>query len=348
LADGNTEEGRAAEVTASRSAGAESPSAARSQSSLPPLQGRPFQDRQVTANGLRFRVLEALPAESTGPVEDAPVALLLHGFPECAHSWTHQLPLLARLGYRAWAPDLRGYGQSERPQQVADYSIETLLADLKGWVDAAGGRPVLLIGHDWGAILSWYFTMRHPECVKKLVIMNVPHPACFAEQMHLRQFSKSWYAYFFQIPGLSEWLLGLRGPGWLPEMLRNTSRHPENFSREHLEPFVANARSERAVWAMLAYYRAALRQGGLQRQRKLGYPKIDAPTLVIWGEDDLALTKRVSFGVEEHVSALTQRYLPDASHWVQQDQPELVNQMLAAWLSGEEVPHAPGAHGDIG
>src|SRR5262245_65936434 len=120
---------------------------------------------KVVANGLRFHVLAA--------GEGDRLALCLHGFPELAFSWRHQLPLLAELGWRVWAPDLRGYGESERPPRVADYAIESLLEDVAGLVDASGARQLMLVAHDWGGILAWYFAMRRVRPLSRPGGMNV-------------------------------------------------------------------------------------------------------------------------------------------------------------------------------
>jgi len=306
----------------------------------------------IEANGLRFRVLECLPPGLGGGAPPDRLALCLHGFPECAHSWAHQLPFLAARGYRAWAPDLRGYGGSERPTREQDYAIEKLVADVAGLLEAAGARETVLLAHDWGGIIAWYFAMRHPGAIDRLVILNAPHPAVFREQMHLRQALRSWYGLAFQVPGLAEALIRL-GPGgrsgrWVVDALRKSSRHPENFDDARLQPFVENASSPGALKAMLAYYRALLRGGGARRQAARGLPRIETPTLMIWGVDDVALTRRTSYGTVDHVPDLVQRYLPDTSHWVQQDQPELVETMIGEWLEGRPVPHAPGATADVG
>jgi pimeloyl-ACP methyl ester carboxylesterase len=125
--------------------------------------------------------------------------------------------------------------------------------------------------------------------------------------------------------------------------MRRSSVNPERFPDEALAVFRRAAARPGAITGMLNYYRAFIRGGGAARQRKLGAPAIETPTLLIWGERDVALTRATSCGTEAFVSDLTLRYLPDASHWVQQDDPETVNRMLRAWLAGEPVPQADGA-----
>jgi pimeloyl-ACP methyl ester carboxylesterase len=287
----------------------------------------------VAANGLRFH-LETCAPPSGGA--GAPLALCLHGFPECSFSWRHQLPLLASLGYRAWAPDLRGYGETDRPPGVEAYDVEHLLDDVSGLLDAAGVEKALLLGHDWGALVAWLFAMRRPERVERLVILNVPHPACAERELRRpRQLLRSWYVLFFQLPWLPEKLLARAGIG---KVMRDSAVHEERFDASVREVYDRNAAGPGALTAMLSYYRAALRGGGMRRQRALGFPVIDAPTLMVWGEQDVALTKETTYGTDRYVSDLTLRYLPDASHWVQQDAPEEVNAILEAWLTGKPVP----------
>ncbi len=290
---------------------------------------------RVEANGLRFHVAALGAGER--------LALCLHGFPECWYSWRHQLPLLADLGWRVWAPDLRGYGESERPSRVSDYAIEILLEDVAGLIDASGARQVMLVAHDWGGILAWYFAMRRVRPLSRLVVMNVPHPG--AARPAFRRFAqlrRSWYALFFQLPWLPEALLGARGCRAVGEAMRRSSCHPERFPDADLQVF-RQAAARGPLSGMLHYYRAFLRGGGGARQHRLGYPLIETPTLFLWGEQDVALTRATTFGTEAFVRDLTLRYLPGASHWVQQDEPETVNAMLGAWLRGEPVPEVVGS-----
>ena len=291
-----------------------------------------IQYQHVYANGLRFNVATC--------GEGDRLALLLHGFPELAFSWRHQMPVLAKLGYRVQAPDLRGYGKSDRPRRMRDYSIENLVADVTGLIDAAGAREVLLVGHDWGAAIAWFFATRRPRPIDRLVIMNVPHPQLFRDNMSLRQLGRSWYALFFLIPWLPEWLLGLGGARAVGAAFRGSAVHKERFPDEVLEVYRENARQPGALKAMIDYYRASSLGGGARRQMKLGFPVIETPTLMLWGEQDPALGVELTHGTERYVSDLTLRYLPDASHWVQQDAPEQVNAMLEAWLQGRPVPEA--------
>ncbi|HVH06325.1 MAG TPA: alpha/beta hydrolase [Myxococcota bacterium] len=288
----------------------------------------------VSANGLRFHVASC----EAEPGSDR-LALFLHGFPEFSLSWREQLPLLARLGYKAWAPDLRGYGKTDRPPAVQDYAIEKLLDDVSGLIAASGARETLLVGHDWGGIVAWYFAMRRPAEIARLCIMNLPHPACMERALRGRQILRSWYALFFQIPWLPERLMAAGDYRAVREAFLGMAVDKSRFPSELLRAYRDNAAHPGALTAMINYYRALVR-GGSRRQRALGYPKIETPTLMIWGEKDSALGIETSHGTEAHVSDLTLRYLPNVSHWVQQEAPGKVNAMLEAWLLGKPVPQA--------
>lgn len=285
----------------------------------------------VAANNLRFEV------DQCG--DGNRLALCLHGFPEHSFSWRYQLPMLARLGYKAWAPNLRGYGHSSRPPFVEDYSMDRLLDDVAGLIDAAGCEETVLIAHDWGAVIAWQFAMQQVRPLSKLVICNVPHPGPMGRALRkgFAQLKKSWYVFFFQIPRLPEWMLGRNGARGVAEAIYNSCSFKERFPPEVLEVYRDNAAQPGALNAMINYYRALLRGGGA-REPEGGYPKIETPTLMIWGEEDVALTKESTYGTEEYVTHLTLRYLPRVSHWVQQDAPEVVNAMIEAFLRDRPVP----------
>ena len=280
----------------------------------------------IEANGLTFEVLTCGEGDT--------LALCLHGFPEVAGSWSEQMPVLAAMGFRVWAPNQRGYGRSSRPSRVEDYAIERLMDDVAGLIDASGARRVVLLGHDWGAIVAWCFATRRLRGLEKLVIINVPHPVCFARALRRPgQMLRSWYAGFFQIPRLPEWLLSRNHARGVAEMMLRTSTDRVHFPQDLLQATRANAAQPGALRAMINWYRAFLRGGGLRRQLRLGFPPIDVPTLMLWGEKDTALAKHTTYGTGEFVRNLDLRYLPGVSHWVQQDATEVCNAALQEFLS---------------
>jgi epoxide hydrolase 4 len=288
----------------------------------------------VQANGLKFNVAVLGAGDK--------LALCLHGFPESSFSWRYQMPLLAGLGYRVWAPDLRGYGKTSRPLGVQAYSLENLNADVAALIEASGAKEVVLIGHDWGALIAWDYAMFGRVPIAKLVIMNVPHPALAQKGLRtLRQLKKSWYIFFFQLPRVPEWSLARNGYAAIAQAFRGMAVDKSRFPREVTKVYQEAAAQPGALTAMLNYYRALVRN--LSANRKRGTPNIKVPTLMVWGEADAALGKELTYGTERYVDDLTLRYLPNVSHWVQQEAPETVNQMLEAWLLGKPVPMAPGA-----
>ncbi len=285
----------------------------------------------IQAGALRFEVATA------GDAASPRLALLLHGFPECAFSWRHQIAFLAARGYRVWAPNQRGYGNSPQPRGVAAYHLDELTRDIANLIDASGASEVLLAGHDWGAVVAWEFALRRLRPLARLAIFNVPHPARFREELQTNkaQRKRSRYAAFFQLPWLPEFLLTRRGAAAVGEAFRGMAVDKSRFPDEVLAVYRTNALRPGGMKAMLNWYRAAGRSLGAA---SAPVPTIEAPTLMVWGEEDSALGKELSLGTDRYVKDLTLRYLPGVSHWVQQEAPERVNEILGAWLDGGDVP----------
>jgi pimeloyl-ACP methyl ester carboxylesterase len=281
--------------------------------------------RTIRANGLDFELLEAGAGDR--------LALCLHGFPEHAVAWQHQIPALVAAGYRVWAPNQRGYGRTTRPPGVAAYSMLHLLDDVAALIDVSGARTVTLLGHDWGAAVAWFFAMRRVRPLERLVIMNVPHPIVFVHALRTswRQRLRSWYIAFFQIPVLPELLLRRDHARPIVDAFLRSAKHPENFSADELETYRAQADEPGALRAMLAWYRAAARTlPALIEERSA---PIAVPTLMLWGEDDFALGKETTYGTDRYVADLELIYLPGVSHWLQTDATERVNALLSAFLT---------------
>ncbi len=263
------------------------------------------------------------------------VALLLHGFPESRASWKGQLETLPQLGWQVAAPDLRGYGESSRPRGLEPYRIGHLVDDVAGLFDALGARRRILVGHDWGGVIAWQAALKGLP-FDGLVILNAPHPRLFKLALkRWEQRLRSWYVLFFLLPRLPELLL-TRGHGRaLTSMLERQSR---NFAPELLETLRRNITQPGAATAMLNYYRAnALDLPSPARSaRPLG-----VPTLVIWGEEDVALSLSLTEGLDEVVADLTLRRLAGVSHWVQQDAPAEVDAAIADWARRRGLAAGP-------
>jgi epoxide hydrolase 4 len=281
--------------------------------------------RTVEANGFAFAVDEAGDGDR--------LALCLHGFPESRFSWRAQMPLLAELGYRVWAPDLRGYGETEpKPQDVDSYRMERLLEDVAALIDAAGAKEVTLVAHDWGAAVAWTFAARKVRPLTRLIIMNVPHPAVFAQVLRRspKQMLRSWYMAFFQIPGLPERMLLANDARAIRRAFSGMAKDKSRFPETVLDRYAADAQRPGAMTGMINWYRAAARHPDFMREP---WAKIEIPTLVIWGEADAALGLETLEGTDALVPDLQIKRLPGVSHWVQQEAPEAVNALMADWLA---------------
>ena len=273
--------------------------------------------RRLIANGLSFAVDEA------GSGDD--VALCLHGFPEARQSWGEQLPALAALGWRAAAPNLRGYGESDRPKGRAAYKIDRLVEDVEALFAALGARRRLLIGHDWGGVIAWQVAIRRPDLLDGLVILNAPHPAIYRRLLDrdAAQKRRSWYVAFFQLPVLPERSLK---SGFLDRAFAAAKRP---FPPERLAVYRANIQRPGAATAMVDYYRANALELGFGR---VPDTPIRTPTLMLWGEEDPYLDLRLTKGNESVVQDFTLHRLPGVSHWVQEDASAEVNRLMGAWM----------------
>jgi epoxide hydrolase 4 len=283
--------------------------------------------RFVEANGERFELAECGGGEK--------LAILLHGFPELNFSWRHQMPMLAEQGYRVWAPNMRGYGASSKPEGIAPYRINMLIQDVAALIDLAKAeaptREVILVAHDWGAIVAWVFAIKKLRPIDRLVIMNVPHPKCAEREIRTwRQKKKSWYIFFFQLPWVPERVLLRNDAEPIRQIFSKSAANKHLFPREEMDVYARAVQRPGAMKAMVNYYRALLRTPDM---RDIGDGLVEQNTLVIWGEDDMALDIHLLDGMEAWVPKLTLHRLPGISHWVQQDAPDEVNRLLREWLA---------------
>ena len=273
-------------------------------------------------NGIRLHYVEA---------GQGPPVVLLHGFPEYWYSWRHQIPALAQAGFHVVAPDMRGYNLSDRPHAWRSYDIDILARDVAGLIDHLGEGPAYLAGHDWGAAVAYQTAMRHPEHLRKLAILNVPHTErMLAGFRTLRQLRKSWYMFFFQIPGLPERLMARDGFSFAKRSLRADS--PGAFSDQDLERYAQAWAQPGALTGMVNYYRAALRRsprGALSR-----LTPIQTQTLVIWGMRDRHLGSELAEPLPQWVPNVRVERLPAATHWVQHDEPQRVSELLIDFFGG--------------
>mgnify|MGYP006286701035 CR=1 FL=1 len=273
---------------------------------------------QITVNDLQLHTAAAGP--TTGSL-----VILLHGFPEFWYGWRKQIPYLADAGFRVLAPDQRGYNRSEKPRGIEAYGIDQLAQDVLGLMDAAGREQALIVGHDWGAAVAWHLAANYPQRIARQVILNVPHPTVVARQLRRnpRQLLKSWYMLFFQLPRLPEFLLGCCSWQALTSALVSTSR-PGTFSSQDLSCYREAWSKPGAFTAMLNWYRAARR--GLTARSSSGL--ISIPTLIIWGARDQFLERKLAQLSLERCQKGKLVLLEQATHWVQHEEADRVNQLI--------------------
>ena len=281
-----------------------------------------------------------LHALTMGPrVKSKPLMLFLHGFPECSYSWRHQMRRFSS-NYTVVAIDMRGFGRSDKPSGIDSYKLEILISDIVEVIRyLGGGSPLILVGHDWGGILSWLVAAMHPELISHLIVLAAPHLGLASINQSLDQMSKSWYILFFQAPWLPEWMLTrercsfMDGIFFSPPMgLMNRDRvsplDVEVFKREFLESGAATATCN--------YYRSLFRNSTYAPSRAIWAAmkrRIRVPTLLLYAENDGALGMGLIKDLDQVLTDLEVRVLVNCSHWIQQDQPEMTNTLIDDFLT---------------
>lgn len=291
----------------------------------------------VGSGGIETVFLEAgeitFEIDTAGDPSSDRLALLLHGFPELSYSWRYQIPLLAELGYRVWAPNQRGYGRTTRPGGIRAYRPQALVDDACRLMDASGASSVTLVGHDWGGVVAWLLALTQPERLDRLVVMNLPHPTLFRRGLRSwAQIKRSWYGAFFQVPRLPEAMLRAGKARAVGEAFRGMAIDKSRFPDDVTDVYRRAALEPGAATAMVNWYRGLRHMPPEWAALVDDPPILEIPTLLVWGEEDAALGKELTYGTDELVRDLTVHYLPNVSHWVQQEAPEAVNEILEAWL----------------
>lgn len=282
------------------------------------LQGS-WQHAYITTNGVKLHYVTQ---------GEGDLMLMLHGFPEFWYSWRHQIPEFAK-DYKVVALDLRGYNDSDKPADKSAYVMDEFIRDVEGIIKGLGYDKCILVGHDWGGAIAWNFAYAHPEMVERLIILNLPHPAKFAEGMrNPQQLLRSSYMFFFQIPWLPEFLIQSSDYQPIETAIKGMAVNKSAITKADLEAYKDAAAKRGAMTATLNYYRNIFQQ----RMTSQDWSVLEVPTLMIWGEKDTALGKELTYGTEAYVRDFQIKYIPDCSHWVQQEQPQLVNQYMREFL----------------
>lgn len=272
-----------------------------------------MQHHKANVNGIDLHYVE----EGSGPL-----VVFLHGFPEFWFSWRRQIPALAAAGFRVVALDLRGFNDSSTPSEVDAYKLKTVVADVAALIEHLGA-PAVLVGHDWGGLTAWFLAMSRPELLRKLVVLNMPHPVPFLRELRRDRGQRLRMAYqlFLRLPVIPELLM----PLLLPLLLRVAGR----FKADEIAEYRRAWRKPGVRRGMANYYRAVPRGRGELKQ--LTRP-IELPTLLIWGEKEIVFTPATTENFDEWVPNLTIEKIARAGHFVQTDQPDLVNDALLNFL----------------
>lgn len=251
---------------------------------------------------------------------EGPPVLLIHGWPDSARLWRHQIPFLTGHGFRAVAPDMRGFGRSSRPPEVADYALAKVVGDVAAILDTLGIESAHVVGHDWGAAVAWLTATFIPDRVKKLVVLSVGHPRA---PQTLRQDEMAWYQLFFQFEGVAEASIAYNDWAWLRELAPGYA---------DVDRAIADLSRPGALTASLNWYRANLapRPPGPRPE----FPPVTMPTLGVWSDGDLYLDGE-RMRASGHLVKGTWRYeeIAGASHWIPLDAPETLNALLLDWLN---------------
>jgi len=296
-----------------------------------------FKDNYVTANGVRLHYVSA---------GKGPLILFLHGFPEFWYEWKEQLMEFGK-DHLAVAPDMRGYNLSDKPTELAQYQMSVLVEDIRALGEHfAPKKKFVLVGHDWGGAVAWYFAIAHPGMLEKLVITNAPHPGVFARLLSAdpAQRQASQYMLLFRSPQ-AEATLSANNYAMLVNAVLGAGLKNGVFTESDKAAYLKAWSQPGALTGGLNYYRANQvgppaspgQAGGASEPR--GNFAVDpsrlmvtTPTLVIWGEKDTALLTQNLDGLDQFVPGLTIQRIPDGSHWVIHEKRSEVNRDIRAFL----------------
>lgn len=259
--------------------------------------------------------------------------MLLHGFPEFWYGWRKQIEFLASNGYYVIVPDQRGYNLSDKPSGKSNYTLDILAKDVATLIDVMGYETINLVGHDWGGVISWVVAQQYPEKLDKLVVLNAPVPHVMIGQLmqgNFGQMVKSLYMGFFQLPFIPETLMSLNGYADFAKGLQGNATEGA-FTDEDMQHYQRAWSQPNAMTSMLNYYRAMTSPSQMGNARPKS--KITIPTLMLWGEKDVALGKELARPSIEQCIDGELVFFPNATHWIQHDEPDSVNEEIHKFIS---------------
>lgn len=278
----------------------------------------PWRHGYANVNGVRLHYAE---------MGSGPLVILLHGFPQCWYTWRYVMPRLAQR-FHVVAPDMRGYNESSKPGGVSSYNIEKVSGDIVELIDALGEEKAHVVGHDWGGSIAWHMGAHHSDKIDRLAVINAPHPAAFQRELRRpKQALRSWYVLAFQIPIIAEAMLRMT----FRRSLSSSAPTPGTFSEEALDVYENAVSQPGTATSMLNYYRAAVRQApALMPEAKR---IITVQTLLLWGMKDFALAPELIEGLEPYVPDLRIERIEESGHWVPEEKPGVVADLLLGFLS---------------
>lgn len=285
--------------------------------------------RYITTNGIRMHLAEE---------GDGPLVLLCHGFPEFWYSWHSQLGALAEAGFRAVAPDMPGYGRSDKPD--VKYDIEFLSACLAGIPEALGHKQMAIAGHDWGGLIVWSFVRMYPELISAVIGVNTPDlprtPIPPVELMRQINPHRPYYIVQFQTPGAAEYFIYQNLEAWFRLMfLGPVTYRREVFTDKIIDRYVDEFRPYGALTPPLDYYRNMNRNWELTEQ--IAKNKVEHPALMVMAANDLVLSPALAEGMEERVPNLRKVLIEECGHWTQFEQPEKLNTAMIEFLTSVDT-----------
>lgn len=289
----------------------------------------PWQHQYIATNDIRLHCV----VQGQGPL-----VILLHDFLEFWYSWRYQIPSLAPF-FKVVVPDLRGYNDSEKPEQ--GYDLETLSRDIKGLIEALGYQEAIVIGHGWGGTIAWHLAQRFPQRLRSLVLLASPHPQGFLQDLtgNLDQLRRSWYLIAAQLPALPEWLLKQNLSPLVQSLFQNQAVRKGAFSREEAQIYEAALAKPGVLKAALQYYRYFFSLPQIWRNVSTPLEPVKLPTLVLWGDGDTVFSPVISQGLEKFVQAPLRRVsIRQCGHWLQQEAPQTVNRELLRFLRSLQSP----------
>ncbi|KAF8375103.1 ceeh-2, partial [Pristionchus pacificus] len=284
----------------------------------------------VLPSGINMHYVEA--GESS-----APLMVMIHGYPEFWYSWRFQIDHF-KDRYRVVAIDQRGYGDSSKPPNITDYSIPALTKDIDDLIHDLGYNSAVVMAHDWGGAVAWRHALSYPQSVDQLIICNCPHPAAFGQMLRSNeeQRSHSWYMIFFQTPRVPEAAVAADDFLMLEKMFwsKYGLKNKENFTEEDMEAWKYTFSQPDALKSAINYYRCQYQHP----EKGLKFGKCIPKTLIVWGDGDKFLVKENAELSVQWCEDATLRFIPGASHWVQQDDPAIVNQHIDEFLQTSNRP----------